>query len=349
MIDIAIAGAGHWGPNLIRLFDSRQRSRVRVVADLDEARLSQVADRFEGIRTTTSAVEALTHPAVDAVVIATPTTTHFELARVALEAGKHVFIEKPISADLAQSRWLCTLAEERRLTLMIGHVFLFNPAVIAVKRELERETLGPLNYLSMERTNLGPVRADVNAAWDLASHDISIANYWLEATPESVSAVGESWINPGVQDAVFATLRYPGAVLVNLHSSWLHPVKSRRVTVVGAQRMLTFDDLNTEAPVRIFDKGVGEEHRPVPFPESFASFRASIREGGETVLDVVPGEPLAAEVDHFLTSVETGKKPLSDGRFGAGVVAVLEAFDRSLVAGGSPEPVAASAWEPANA
>lgn len=349
MIDIAIAGAGHWGPNLIRLFDSRDRSRVRVVADLDESRLAQVTERFDGVRTTTSAREALVDPEIDAVVIATPTTTHFELAKTALEAGKHVFVEKPISADLAQGQQLCAIAEERDLILMVGHVFLFNPAVIAVKRELERETLGSLHYLAMERTNLGPVRADVNAAWDLASHDISIANYWLDSTPDSVSAVGDSWINAGVQDAIFATLRYPGQVLVNLHSSWLHPVKSRRITLVGARQMLTFDDLDTETPVRILDKGIDDDLRPVPFPESFASFRASIREGGQTIPEIAAAEPLAAEIGHFLSSIETGQRPVSDGRFGVEVVAVLEAIDRSLAAGGAPEPVATATWETADA
>lgn len=323
----------------MRLFDDRRKSRVVAVADLDENRLAQVADRFPDARTTTDAASILTADDVDAVAITTPTSTHYELAKAALNAGKHVFVEKPITSEVEHARDLVQLAEEKNLTLMVGHVFLFNAAVRRTREEIESGSLGTIQYISMVRTNLGPIRMDVNAAWDLAAHDISIANYWLDAEPYAVSATAGTWINEGVADAVFATLKYPGNVLVNLHVSWLHPRKSRDITVVGEQKMLTFDDNSLTEPLRVYDKGVTDERRAAPFVDSFASFRASVRDGDILIPKVAAGEPLGSEVAHFIASIEDGSTPVTSGRVGLAVVAALEAIQKSIAADGAQQPV----------
>jgi predicted dehydrogenase len=338
MIEMAVVGAGRWGPNLIRNFHGGP-SRVRWVVDTDEGRLGQVCERFPDIQTSKDFAQALADPAVTAVVIVTPTKTHHAMCKAALEAGKHVLVEKPITADTAQGEELTRLAEKAGKVLMVGHVFLFNPAVQRVRKYLDDGLLGPLHYISMVRTNLGPIRMDVNAAWDLASHDISIANYWLGAGPEAVSATGGTWINAGIEDAVFATLRYPGNILVNLHASWLNPRKARDITLVGENRMLTFDDMNLSEPIRIYDKQVTDQRVSPGFVDNFASFRASIREGDVTIPKVPMGEPLKTECDHFIDCIRNGKPPLTDGKMAVEVVRALSAMSRSIQNHGREEKV----------
>jgi predicted dehydrogenase len=343
-VRIAVVGAGHWGPNLIRNFHNHPRSSVTWVADTNRDRLAKVGERYPGLATTDDAATALAADDVDAVVIASPTTTHFPLARQALAAGKHVLVEKPLTADVGQGSELCAIAADRGVILMVGHVFLYNQGVERVKHYLDQGELGSVYYLSMTRTNLGPIRTDVNAAWDLAAHDISIANYWMGTGPEAVSATGASWINPGLEDAVFATLRYPGGVLAHLHASWLNPRKSRDITVVGERRMLTLDDMNLLEPIRIYDKGVAG--RPeTSFVDTFASFRASVREGDITIPPVSLGEPLSAECDHFIACILNGETPRTDGGFGLDVVRTLAAMECSLRNGGREETLLAT--EPA--
>jgi predicted dehydrogenase len=339
MIRVAVLGAGHWGPNLIRNFQDDERSEVAWVVDRDETRRAQVGGRFPAVRTAAEADAALADPTVTAVVVATPTTTHYALARAALEQGKHVLVEKPIATSSEQARELCALAEARGLVLMVGHVFLYNAAIRRAKEYLKAGELGRLYYISMVRTNLGPVRVDVNAAWDLAAHDISIVRYWLEADPTTVTATGGEWINRSIEDAVFATLRYPEGVLVNLHASWLHPRKARDITVVGERRMLTFDDMNLNEPLRLYDKQVTAARTHVDWVDSFASFRASVREGDIVIPRVAAGEPLRTECRHFLDCITDGTPPLTDGRSGEAAVRVLEAIARSMARHGQEEPV----------
>ena len=338
MLRIAVLGAGHWGPNLIRNFHTHQASEVAWVADRDPARLALTRSRYPEVRTATDPAVPLADPEVDAVIVATPTVTHYELAKAALEAGKHVLVEKPIATRAAEADELCALAERQGRVLMVGHVFLFNTGIQRVKQYLDQDRLGRVFYLSMVRTNLGPIRMDVNAAWDLAAHDISIANYWLEALPTAVAAHGGCWINEGVEDAVFATLWYPRGVLAHLQVSWLSPRKVRDITIVGEEGMLTFDDMNLSEPVRIYDKRVTEERKP-GFIDTFASFRTSIREGDILIPRVALGEPLKAECDHFVECIATGRAPLSDGRSGAAAVRVLAAMERSIAHGGRKEDV----------
>jgi predicted dehydrogenase len=339
MISMGVIGAGHWGPNLIRNFNNGTTSKVAWVADRDANRLEQVCARFPEVQRTGEPNDVLTDPTVMAVVIATPTSTHYALAKAALEHDKHVLVEKPITENVAHAEELCELADRRGKILMVGHVFLYNAAVRRVKQYIDDGTLGRVYYISMVRTNLGPIRVDVNAAWDLASHDISIVNYWLGAQARSVSATGGNWINPGIEDAVFATLGYPNDVLVNLHVSWLNPRKARDITVVGAERMLTFDDMNLTEPVRIYDKRVTETRTVAGYVDSFASFRASVREGDIVIPNVTIGEPLRAQCDHFVECIATGKTPLTSGKGGASVVRTLDALARSMRTGGTREAV----------
>ncbi len=336
---IAVIGAGHWGPNLIRNFHNRQQSEVTRVIDRDEARLAQVASRYPEILISVDAEDAFSDASVDAVVVATPTVTHYPLVKRALEAGKHVLVEKPIATRGDEADELCELADGAGRVLMVGHVFLYNGAVRAVKQYLDAGELGRVYYISMVRTNLGPIRADVNAAWDLAAHDISIVNYWLGADPLTVSSIGGSWINPNVEDAVFATIRYPDKVLVNLHTSWLNPRKARDITVVGERKMLTFDDIDLVEPIRIYDKYVSDEASPAGFVDTFATFRASVRDGDIRIPNVALGEPLKNECDEFIECLEKGTRPTSDGRVGARVVRALEALTRSTAAAGREEKV----------
>ncbi|TMA67612.1 MAG: Gfo/Idh/MocA family oxidoreductase [Deltaproteobacteria bacterium] len=339
MIRIAVIGAGQWGPNLIRNFHNRRTSEVAWVVDRDAGRLAQVRERFPDIRVDTDAETVMADGRIDAVVIATPTSTHHALAKRALGVGKHVLVEKPITADSAEAEELCSLAAQAGRILMVGHVFVYNPGVQHVKQLLAAGELGRVYYVSMVRTNLGPIRVDVNAAWDLASHDVSIANHWLGTAPLTASAVGGSWINAGIEDAVFATLRYPNDVLVNLHISWLSPRKTREITLVGDRRMLTFDDMNLSEPVRVYDKRVTEVRTSAPYIDSFASFRASLREGDITIPKIALGEPLKAECDHFLECIAGGKRPLTAGPEALTVVRALEAIQRSIRGAGHEEPV----------
>ena len=329
-ITMAVVGAGHWGPNLVRNFDSPPASRVHTVVDRDRARLEQVRARFPHVQVTDDFGGVLADPAIQAVVIATPTTSHYALVKAALLAGKHVLVEKPITTRAEEADELTALAEKSGLVLLVGHVFVFNRAVQFVRKYIESGELGRVYYVSMARTNLGPIRVDVNASWDLVSHDVSIVNYWLNGEPETVSAIGGGWINPGIEDAVFATLRYPGNVVVNVHASWLNPRKARDITVVGDKRMLTFDDMNLLEPVRIYDKQVTDQTMRPAFIDSFAEFRTSVRDGDITIPKISAGEPLKAECDHFLDCIRNGRKPLVGGREATAVVRALEGIDRSM-------------------
>ena len=339
VIRIAVLGAGHWGPNLIRNFDNPPFSQVSAVVDRDATRLAQVAARFPQIARHEAPEVVFRDPAIDAVVVATPTSTHYPLVKAALEAGKHVLVEKPITTKGAEADELTALAAKMGKVLLVGHVFIFNNAVQKVRAYIEAGELGRIYYVTMVRTNLGPIRMDVSASWDLMSHDISIVNYWLDAQPTSVTALGGTWINPGNEDAVFATMRYPADVLVNVHASWLNPRKARDITVAGDKRMLTFDDMDLLEPVRIYDKQVTDKTTKPAFVDTFASFRASVREGDVTIPKLAGGEPLKAECEHFLDCIRTGRKPLVGGKEAGAVVRTLEAIDRSMRDGGREQKI----------
>lgn len=332
MSGVAIVGAGHWGPHLARNFNDHLDSQLLWLIDRDESRLKAMSERFPAVALSDDIGEALDDDRVDAIAIATPTTTHYELVLEALRRGKHVLVEKPLSHSLATAKELCAVAEKEGLVLMVGHVFLFNRAIITARDYMTSGELGALRYISMTRTNLGPVRTDVNAAWDLASHDISVANYWLDSTPLKVSATGGSWLNEGLEDVVVATMRYPDDVLVHVEASWLNPRKRRLISVVGAARMLTIDDMDLTEPLRIYNKGVVDDGSVIT--DTFAGFRSQIREGEVLIPHVTSGEPLKDEAESFLRRIRGADEATSDGWFGAEVVSVLETMDRSMAEGG---------------
>jgi predicted dehydrogenase len=346
MIRVAVIGVGQWGPGLIRNFHDRPRSEVRWVVDLDSARLEAVRSRFPEIRVSSEAADPLEDPAVDAVVVATPTTTHFGIASSALQSGKHVLVEKPITTDSVHAEELCALAQSACRILMVGHVFLYNPAVRWVKRYLGEAGLGRVYYISAVRVSHGPVRADVNAAWDLAAHDLSVVSYWLDSEPLCATAAGGCWLKPGNEDAVFATLRYPGGILLNLQASWLSPRKVREITVVGEEGQLTFDDMSLSQPVRIHRQPARGAAADPRYLDSFASFRTTLGEGEITVPRFAGHEPLKAECDHFLDCIEGGHSPLTGGRSGVAVVRALEMIEQALRANGRAEGVGRAGPEP---
>jgi predicted dehydrogenase len=333
MVGIAVVGVGHWGPHLVRSLHDHPDSAVLWVVDHDQDRLKAVSSRFRDVATTTDLADALSDSRVEALVVATPTISHVELALAGLRAGKHVLVEKPLADSAMGARLLCEEAGAQGLVLMVGQVFLFNPAVQAAKGLIDEGRLGRLHYASMRRTNLGPVRVDVGAGWDLASHDIAIANHWLGGRPIAAAATAGSWLNEGIHDAIFATLRYPDDVLVHIEASWLNPRKVRQASLVGDSAMLTVDDMDLVEPLRLYDKGVAERN-PVDVADTFVGFRSQIREGNVTIPRVVLGEPLRSECDAFLRRVTGDAGTLSDGWSGLDVVEVLEALDRSLAGGG---------------
>lgn len=323
MIELAVIGAGLWGPNLIRTFHRSAHARVRWVVDLDPAARQRIVARHPDVRATATLGDALSDPAVTAVVIATPTATHYRLGLAAIAQGKHLFIEKPLTANLDEARDLTKRADDADLTLMVGHVFVHNPGVELVRRLLTEGALGRLSYISMIRTNQGPVRRDVSAAWDLASHDISMVLRWLDTDPLSVSAVGGAWTSPEHDraDTVFTTLTYPNDVLVNLHVSWLNPGKTRDVTLVGDRALVSFDDTRSADPVRVYRKSSPDD---------------CTRDLDLHVPDVPGDEPLRAQCDRFIDAIRTGRSSISDGAFGVRVVRVIEAIEASMRVNGAP-------------
>jgi predicted dehydrogenase len=328
-LDIAVIGCGHWGPNHVRNFGSLPGCAVRRVADLSSERLATIRAQFPGVATTTVPDEALHAADVAAVVVATPTATHYDLVKRALLAGKHVLCEKPLSLRASESEELTALADERRLTLMVGHVFMFNPGIQYLKAQLDDGRLGRILYLDAVRTNLGPIRQDVGAIFDLASHDVSIFNYLLDAEPLEVSAHGGRYLQREVEDMAYVTLRYADGVVCHAHVSWLNPRKVRQLTVVGDQKMAVWDDLQPLEPVRLYDKGFQEKRY-----NTFGEFQMMLRDGDITIPKVKMFEPLMRQAQHFVECVREGRRPLADGGNALGVVRVLEACLESLAQGG---------------
>ena len=332
MIELAVIGAGQWGANLIRAFHTSAHARVRWVVDPDPQARSDVNAQHPDILTTTQLSEALDDPRVRAVAVATPTATHYGLGCEVIARGKHLFVEKPVTAKLAEAEDLTKRARYAGLTLMVGHIFVHNPAVEGVRQLLLEGALGTLHYISMVRTNQGPVRPDVSAAWDLASHDISMVLRWLDADPLRVMALGGAWTKGRASatgaprsDAVFATLTYPNEVLVTLHVSWLNPGKVRDVTLVGDKALVSFDDTRAQDPIHVYRKSAPD---------------ACTRELDLHVPTLPDDEPLRAQCERFISAIHSGRSPLSDGAFGARVVRVIEAIEASIVRGGEPLTIA---------
>jgi len=338
MIYISVIGCGRWGPNHVRVFNSLPDSQVVAVADTDTQRLDQIVKTFPGFRAEQNYQRILEDKTINAAVIATPTDTHYQIGRDALLAGKHILCEKPLCTTSTQAQELAQIAQERNLILMVGNVFLFNTGIVKLKELLDSGELGKLNYMSAVRTNLGPIRSDVNAAYDLATHDITIFNWLMNSEPEVVSATGGSFLQPEIEDVVFASLRYPGNVLANIHASWLNPKKVRQITLVGNQKMVTWDDLELNTPIAIYDKGANTAQEYGDYGEFL---RIAMWEGDVRLPKVQAEEPLKAQGNYFLEAIKKGKVERSDGVFSVGVVKVLEAIMASLKLGGGQVKVTA--------
>ena len=328
MVDIALIGAGRWGKNLVRTFHNIGGSRLRWLVDLDEEALGAISSCYPGLKTTTQLTEALADPKVEALVIATPASTHYALALEALALGKHLFVEKPLATSTQEAKAIYEGAEEAGCMLMVGHVFLHNPAVKAIKEALEKEHLGALHYISMTRTNDGPIRQDVSVAWDLASHDISMMLHWLESDPIEVSARGAEWTRVSAHgeaahkaDTLFATLTFPKDVLVHLHVSWLTPGKVREVTLVGDKGLISFDDTNNAAPLRTQTRASSEA-------------RAAALEEWAPLLS--SDSPLEIQCRHFVKELDEGRYMQGDALFATRVIRVIEAIEASMASKGAP-------------
>jgi len=331
-VKIGMVGLGYWGPNLARNLQATPGAELYALCDADTDRLQRVGRQYPGARLESSYTALLGDAKLDAIVLATPVATHFELAAAAIAAGKHVLVEKPLAVSTSQCRELVTRADAAKLILMTGHVFLFNSAVRVVKKYIDEGSLGRIYYVYSQRLNLGVVRRDVNALWNFAPHDISILNYWLGAAPLGVNARGFSYLQSDVEDVVFMSLDYPGGIGANVHISWLDPRKIRRMTVVGSEKMVVYDDTSAEARIMLYDKGFTKQ--ALGNFENFSEFQLLLRAGDVLIPKLDYSEPLQIECRHFVDCIQTGKRPMTDGEEGLRVVAALEAADRSIRDGG---------------
>ena len=337
-LGVAVIGCGYWGMNYVRIFTELLQTHVVVVCDQRPERLQEVARRFSEMKLTTSLDEALMLPDVEGVVVCTEPTSHWPVVEKCLSAGKHVLVEKPITVRSEDAEALIKRASSAGLTLMVGHTFVYNPGVRKVKSYLQNQEAGQIYYLYAQRTNLGPIRNDVNALWDLAPHDISIFNYLLDCTPEWVSAVGAKVLHNSREDVGFVTLGYPNGVLGHIHVSWADPNKVREVVVVGSNKRIVFNDLNPMEQVRVFDKGVSS----VPAEaESYGEYQLFVRDGDIISPRVPVSEPLKNQCLHFVECITQGVPPMTDGASGYQVVRVMDAIDRSIAQRGAPVTIPA--------
>lgn len=328
-VRIALVGCGYWGPNLARNFSLVEHGDLVLCADLDEKALARLQRQYPHVEMTTDVVEALTRPDIDAVALATPARTHAALARQAMDAGKHVFVEKPLAMNVADAQVMVAQAAAQQRVLMVGHIFEFHPAVRYIKSLLDSGELGDLYYLYSTRVNLGRVQTDVNALWSIAPHDVSIMLHLLDRMPSHVTARGQAFLNGTVEDVVFVTLEFADGTLGHIHASWLDPSKTRQLTVVGSRRMVVYDDVASEGKVKIYDKGVYRKEEA-----GYGEFQYKVHSGDITMPRLDMTEPLRLECQHFVDCVRSGAAPLTGGQNGLHVVQVLQAAQTSLESGG---------------
>ncbi|MGD0167512.1 MAG: Gfo/Idh/MocA family oxidoreductase [Gaiellaceae bacterium] len=324
VLRVAVVGLGYWGPNLVRVLHEIPGVDVVYACDLDPERLERIGARYPSVKLTIDYDQILADSSVDAVLIVTKVHTHHLLAKAALEAGKHVFVEKPMAASSAQALELIELAEDRGLTLMPGHTFLYSPPVNKCRELIQSGELGEIYFISMSRVNLGLHQSDVSVIWDLGPHDFSILRYWLEEAPSRVSATCRCCIIEGISDVAFIDLEFPSGTIAHIELSWLAPSKLRRTAIVGSKKMVVYDDTSNES-VRVFDSGVD-----VPNPETFGEYRMTYRVGDIVSPNIGVAEPLYLELADFCTAVRSGSKPRSSARFGLDVIRVTEAVETSI-------------------
>jgi predicted dehydrogenase len=325
---IAVIGLGYWGPNLLRVLRDNLDVELAWICDLDRDRLKTYRHVYPSAHCTTQVRRVLADPDVDAVVIATPVHTHFDLAEQAMESGKHVFVEKPLAPSTELADHLVELADAHKRVLMCGHTFVYSPPVRAIKRLLEAGTLGDIFFISASRVNLGLHQRDVSVIWDLGPHDFSILLYWLSELPATIRAVGRDSIVKGIADVAFITMSFASGIIVNVELSWLAPSKLRRTVLVGSERMVVYEDGHAE-PVRVFDRGVVYRD-----PATFGEYHLSYRTGDILSPTIENHEPLELELSDFVNAVRTGRPMEFHTALARNVVRMVEAADRSLKLGG---------------
>lgn len=327
MIKVGVIGVGYWGPNIVRNFADIAGADLVSVADPDSSKVEKMIKRFPYLQGLADGDEIIRDKSIDAVAIITPAETHYDFARRALEAGKHVLVEKPLTLIPAESAALIELAEKKQLTLMVGHTFEYNPAVRMLKEITCRDDFGKILYIYSTRVNLGIFRHGINAMWNLAPHDVSILNYIFDAAPLSVRSLGQSFIKPGIEDVVFLYYEYPSGSVAHVHVSWLDPSKVRRVTVVGEKKMAVYDDLDNEQKLKVYDRGFDS----TLFEEGgIRDYQVRLRAGDILSPKIPNTEPLRTECTHFIDCAREGTRPLTDGENGLRVVQALAAAEESL-------------------
>jgi predicted dehydrogenase len=331
-IKVGVVGCGYWGPNLIRNFRSLPDCHLKAMCDKQENRIAHLKSLYPEVHAATDYADMLNGVDVDAVIIATAVTSHYPLAKASLLAGKHTFIEKPMAASSAHCEELIDLAKINGLVLMAAHTFLYSPVVQKIKEIVEQGDIGEIRYICARRLNLGLFQKDINVAWDLAPHDISIIQHILGEQPTTVNCRGSAHITPGVEDVTTMCLNYPRQRTAIIHSSWLDPRKVREMTIVGSQRMIVYDDCAPLEKIRVYDSRV---ERP-PHYDTFAEFHYAYHYGDVYSPFVKQEEPLKTECQHFLDCIKHGKTPLSDGNKGMELVRILEASSESLKLDGAP-------------
>lgn len=337
MISVAQIGVGYWGPNLLRnLCQLNDLFTVSSVVDQDETRIRSIKDRYPDVNMKVGdANEIISDTSIDAVVIATPVSTHFDLVKRALETGKHVFVEKPITTSVTEASELVRLAEKAGKVLMVGHVFEYNAAVHKVEELITSGELGEIYYIEGRRLNLGQVRTDVDALWNLAPHDISIMNRWMKDDPVRIQAHGLYKLQADLADAVFVHMEYEDGRMCHLHVSWLYPLKVRSMTVIGSRKMVFYDDTSPDAKISIYDKGIDRKNLDETLGDfnTFGEFQLIQRAGDLRIPKIIFREPLLLELRDFGESIIEGRQPVADGISGLRVVRCLEAATRSLSSG----------------
>ena len=331
MAQVAVVGIGGWGKNLARNFFQIPDCSLKYICDLDQKKLQQMRYQLAGATVTTRFEDLLEDSNLQAIVIASTASTHYALCKAALQAGKDVFVEKPFVLAVAQAEELIRMAAQKGRILMVGHLLEYHPVINRLKRMIDSKDLGDIYYIYNQRVNLGVVRNDENALWNFAPHDISSALYLLGKEPTDVSARGQSYLQPGIEDVVFLTLNFAGQAMAHIHVSWLDPHKIRKITIVGSKQMAVFDDLEGTEKLKIYDKSAEHNANYNTFAEYI-----TLRFGDITIPHVKMHEPLRLECQHFLDCIHERKQPLSDGRDGLRVVKVLDAAQRSLRANGAP-------------
>jgi len=337
MTKVGVVGCGYWGPNLIRNLRQSPECQLKMICDVSQKRLSHMQRLHPGVATTNRFEDLLNGADLDAIVIATPVHSHYEMARACLTAGKHVFIEKPMARTEAEAEELVAFAEHKGLVLMVGHTFLFSPAVRRMKEIIDAGDIGEVQYIAARRLNLGLFQKDINVAWDLAPHDISIVLHLLDELPVSVSCQGSSHVTRGIEDVTMMYLTFPKNRCAFIHNSWLDPKKVRQMTVVGSQRMIVYDDTEPLEKLKIYDARV----EVPPHYDTFAEFTYSYHYGDAYVPYIKQDEPLKLECQHFLECIREQCIPITGGRLGLDVVRILEAAGESLRQQGSSVAIGA--------